>query len=633
MCGINGFYNYGSSSIPDAKLLVGKMNDTLVHRGPDDSGVWSSHGENITLGHRRLSILDLSARGHQPMHGNHGSTIVFNGEIYNFRELRKEFSAESFSSDSDTEVLLCLYERKGQSCLDDLNGMFAFAIWDDNSRKLFLARDRIGIKPLYYTTMGGVFSFSSEIKSLLVLPWVKAKLDEEALYHYLTFNNVPHPQTMFSGISKLEPGYCMVVGGHGIEQHRQYWEAEYSDYSRMSDSDLQEQVLAQLRASVERRMVSDVPVGAFLSGGVDSSAIVGLMSEFSNQPVKTYSIGFDGAPGYDEREYARQISRRFNTDHYERIVTRQDIVDFLPGIVDIYDEPLADATSIPINFISALARENGSTVVLTGDGADEEFFGYSHWMPYLTLGRYFDLLSSMPSPIRKLVAGLTSCMDENRPAFEIINRACNRQEFFWGGAGGLKESAKQRILSPAYKERMKDVDIHMHVALLKEKFLGLNKGGDSFGNADWMSYTGVKEIIPNFYLYRADRLGMAHSIELRVPFLDHEVVNLALSIPGERKLINGEPKGVLKKALESLLPEEILYRKKVGFCVPLDIWLKDIMAENVESRLTAFCDDTGLFDRQAIAGLVNQCKSGNSNVVHILWNLYFLINWHARWIN
>lgn len=633
MCGINGFYNYADRSIDSQDQLIQLMNKELVHRGPDDMGQWHNDRRAITLGHRRLSILDLSPRGHQPMHGREGATIVFNGEIYNFRDLKKQFDPDSFNSESDTEVMLRLYEKKGLSFLNDLNGMFAFGLWDESEGKLMLARDRVGIKPLYYSMLGGVFSFSSEIRSLLKLPWINAAMDERSLYYYLTFNKVSHPDTMFEGIKKFHPGYRMVVGSGGIERYEPYWDVEYTDYSQYTDDDLQSAIYGTLRTAVQRRMVSDVPVGAFLSGGVDSSAVVGLMSEFTSNPVKTYSIGFEDAPGYDELAYASAVSRQFGTDHHEKIVTRNDIVDFLPQVVDIFDEPLADATSIPIYFISELARENGSIVVLTGDGADEEFLGYRGWQSYLKWSPYYRVLQSMPGIVSRCAASISGMANANSTLHEILSRAANGQELFWGGAGAIKESAKHALLSEKYLERMCTTDIHSGIEKLRGQFDSLNRGHGKNSIADWMSYVGIKEIMPNYYLYRADRLGMAHSIELRVPFLDHEVVNLALSIPGDRKLPGGEPKGILKKSLEGLLTKETLYRKKAGFCVPLDLWLGDIVADSVETQMVNFCQDTGLLDVKGVKALIKRYRRGGANTTHSLWNIFFLMNWHRRWIH
>src|SRR5690606_18244337 len=331
-------------------------NAALAHRGPDDEGAWHDPHRGVHLGHRRLSILDLSEAGHQPMRTPRGTTIVFNGEIYNFEELKASLlPGERFASHTDTEVLLRLYERFGDDVLRHLNGMFAFALWDPGRGRLLLARDRVGIKPLYYTRQGGVFAFASEVRALLTLPWVRAALDEEALYHFLTYSKVMPPRTMFRDIYKLRPGHKMVVevGGaaRGEAHCESYWEVAYENLDGVSEEALEDRLFEALRRSVGYRMISDVPVGAFLSGGVDSSAVVALMAERTRHPVSTYSIGFEGAPGFDESAEARRVAERFGTRHHARVVTPQDIRDFVPRVADVYDEPLADATSIPLYFL------------------------------------------------------------------------------------------------------------------------------------------------------------------------------------------------------------------------------------------------------------------------------------------
>jgi asparagine synthase (glutamine-hydrolysing) len=632
MCGINGIFNYRGSVIPDGLPLLEKMNQAIAHRGPDDSGVWADHANGIYFGHRRLSILDLSEKGHQPMISPRGSTIVFNGEIYNFKELRNTFRDQPFISETDTEVLLALYDRDGDGCLQPLNGMFSFAIWDEAKRRLFLARDRLGKKPLYYTTLGGVFAFSSEIKALLTLPWIRPLLDEEALYHFLTFNSLMQPWTMFQGIHKLPPGYHMSVTKDGISFCEPYWEVAYTNLDGRKEADLREVLIRELRRAVEMRMVSDVPVGAFLSGGVDSSAIVALMSQMSNSRVTTYSVGFEGAADYDEREYAQKIAKRFCTDHHEKIVRPNDLLDFLPRVVDIYDEPLADATSIPIYFIAEMARANKTLVVLTGDGADELFCGYRSWLKYARLYPYYKLYSRVPRPVKSAAARLYGAVDSSSPTYEMLARAVNNEEFFWGGAGGFKEATKRSFLSDEYARRMARTDSYVVVQAYQEQFKRIPKNGRHMSYVDWMAFMGLKNMIPNLYLYRADRLGMANSIELRTPFLDYQLVNFALSVPGAFKTKQGEPKYILKKALESLLPRETLYRKKQGFCVPLEEWTGAVIVNYVESNLKSFCRDTGLFNESALRQQIRHTRRGGSDYIFTLWNIYFLIAWFKKWM-
>ena len=366
----------------EAKEYLLRMNQAIKHRGPDDQGSYFNIEQGVALGHLRLSIIDLSVAGHQPMIDDAGNCIVFNGEIYNYQSLKKEFATDKFHSDSDTEVLLKLYRKEGPAALTKLNGMFAFAYYDVQNNTLQLVRDRAGKKPLYYSMMGGVFSFSSEIKALLELPWIKKELDEEALYHFLTYNHVDAPKTFFKNIFKLGAGERMTVSQRGIEEIEKYYHINYSNLTNWTEKELSDKLIKELRNSVDLRMVSDVPVGAFLSGGVDSSAVVALMREKSNGIIKTFSVGFEGQPDYDERKYAQQIAKQFNTEHFEKFVGKEDIAEFLPSVVNIFDEPMADATCIPIYFISELARQNNTIVVQTGDGADELLGGYNSWRKY-----------------------------------------------------------------------------------------------------------------------------------------------------------------------------------------------------------------------------------------------------------
>lgn len=632
MCGINGFFNYSRITLRDAREHIARMNAAIAHRGPDDSGIWSNNDGSVWLGHQRLSILDLSEKGHQPMTSPKGSVVVFNGEIYNFKHLRQGLREHDFQSDTDTEVLLQLYDRDGQQVLDPLNGMFAFAIWDEQKKEIFLARDRIGIKPLYFTTAGGVFSFSSEIKALLTLPWVKAELDENALYDFLTFNCVPAPATMFKHIFKFPPGYKMVVGDRGIVRHEPYWHATYSDLPIADENAAGTLIAEGLKNAVDLQMISDVPVGAFLSGGVDSSAIVAHMASKASTPVRTYSVGFQDATGYDERRYAELIAKRYSTDHHEKIVTPQDLVEFLPRIVEIFDEPLADATAIPIYFISELAAQDKTKVVLTGDGADELFCGYRNWITnYVRQESLYRSFSNLPHWLKSLTVGAHGLLFQGTPRHEILSRALHQQEFFWGGAGGFKEATKRSFLSDTYRKRLATRNSHDIIKNFRDDFEKISKSRHD-DLVDWMCYLGLNFVVPNIFLYRADHLGMANSIELRVPYLDHNFVDMALSIPSRYKVAHNEPKHILKRSLESILPHEILYRKKQGFCVPLHEWSRDYLLSYIEANLDKFCRDTGLFDVDGLRAQVTAVKRGGNAYIFMLWNIYFLMVWFKKWM-
>lgn len=632
MCGINGFLNLSGQSLADPTVLIEKMNDQLVHRGPDDSGVWTAAEQGVFLGHRRLSIIDVSKKGHQPMESAQGNAIVFNGEVYNFAELKRSYAPESFNSHSDTELVLRHYENRGINALNDFNGMFALAVWDSRNDRLFLARDRIGIKPLYYTLQGGFFAFSSEIRSLLTLPWVEKRLDEEATYHYLTYGKVLPPATMFRDIHKLPPGHAMEVDQSGIRSCESFWDVSYRDLGLQDESDAAAQTIEHLRASVRQRMVSDVPVGAFLSGGVDSSAVVALMREHSpSADIKTFSIGFEGQPNYDESEHARKVSQRFETNHFERIVGPSELQDFIRQIVDVFDEPLADPTSIPIYFLSQIAQSEGAKVVLTGDGADELFCGYRSWLKYTKYYPWYNRFLKLPRGLRSAASLGWSAIAPPGVLQEMLHRAANDQEFFWGGANGFKESTKRELLSEEFQRRNPHLDSYSQIMDHKEAWERSSNRNSVDDPVDWMCYLGIKSIVPNYYLHRADRMGMANSVEIRVPFLEHNLVNFGLSLPSDMKLKNGEPKYILKKALEGLLSDDVLYRKKMGFCVPIKEWGGEIMLTYLDQNLSEFCKQTDLFNETYLRGRISAYRRGRLDNVHSLWNLYFLMSWIRRW--
>ncbi len=634
MCGINGFISLTGDPVDQAVTHLEAMNVALAHRGPDDSGKWSDPSGLVHLGHRRLSILDLSPDGHQPMISGNGNVIVFNGEIYNFLELRQRFfSGYNFRSKSDTEILLLLYEKFGAECVQHLNGMFAFAIWDQQKSELFMARDRAGKKPLYYTLSNGVFAFSSELKALLGLPWVKRETDAESLYHFLTYNLLPPPLTMFRDINKLPPAHYIKLGKSGKPEITRYWEVEYENLSGASADSIAERVLTSLRQAVNYRMVSDVPVGAFLSGGVDSSAIVALMTTNASYPVKTYSIGFEGQPDYDELRYASKIAALFGTDHHERIVQSKDLLDFLPHVVDAFDEPLADATCIPIYFLSETARKKGTIVVLTGDGSDELFAGYRNWQKYIRLYPRYRKYLRLPLFIRRFVAAASSFWDELSPEHEILNRAALGQEFFWGGAKSFKESTKRNFLSEAFNRECARLNSYSVIQDYRAMYEAVNRGDRKFSDTDWMCYLGFKFNIPNYYLHRMDRLGMANSIEIRSPFLDADFVNLALSIDSSLKSADAEPKYILKKCLSTVLPPEILYRKKMGFNVPLREWAGEVLIDYIETNLSEFCKDNPQFSEQGLRNQLRRLERGDTGVTNTLWTVYFLMAWFRRWMN
>ena len=635
MCGINGIFSFSDRVVPLGEDLISRMNEQIRHRGPDDSGTWFNPAGRVFLGHQRLSILDLSSEGHQPMLAEDRRTaVVFNGEIYNYQELKKETSPLSYHSSTDTEVLLNLYQVKGDKLLQELRGMFAFAIWDENKNQLFLARDRAGQKPLYYVEKDGIFAFSSELRSLLLLPWVEKELDYEALYHFLTYNHMVPPYTMFKGIRKFEPGHKMIVGKEGIKLYEPYWTIRLNAEGgrKLADErDLEEEVFSTLETALSYRMISDVPVGAFLSGGVDSSVIVAMMSQRSTHAVKTFSIGFEGQADYDELQYAAQVAGRYRTNHFEKIVNPQDFQEMLPRMVEVFDEPLADATCIPIYFLSQLAAENDIKVVLTGDGADELFAGYNNWKKYVEKVGQFNRYSALPSPLKKAIASAYGVLDSKSPLHEMLVRAALNQDFFWSGARGIRENQKKSFLSPHFLQQVKGCNSYSIIEQFRQAYNHANPD-EIEDYVNWLCFTGFKNVIPNLYLHRLDRLSMAHSVEGRSPFMDHKLVELAFSIEGNLKIRNGQPKYILKKSLEKLLPHEVLYRKKQGFCVPLKEWGSAIMEDYLVDNYKQFCADFPIFKSGEIEKLIRSLQRDEAVNINKIWTIYFLMNWLKRWM-
>jgi len=634
MCGINGLLYLKTNSLGNSRELVAGMNACIAHRGPDDEGLWSSKDDRLFLGHRRLSIIDLSTSGHQPMIDEEGNAIVFNGEIYNYKEIKSELASHfNFKTGSDTEVIMQLYKKYGHDALKKFNGMFSFAYWNQEKETLYIARDRAGKKPFYYTEQNGVFAFSSEIKALLKLPWVKASPDQQALYHFLTYNQLPAPLTMFEGIYKLDAGECMTIHKGQIKKES-YWEISPENLSSISEDEICDRLFQTLQTSVNYRMVADVPVGAFLSGGVDSSAVVAMMRAQSSGTIKTYSVGFDGQANYDERIYAEKVSKMFNTEHFEKNIRPEDIANSLPLIIDSFDEPMADATCIPIHYISQLARANGTIVVQTGDGADELFSGYRSWMKYKKIYPWYHTYNNFPSFIKKGVASLINETNDEASAMrEIFSRAAQGQELFWGGAKAFKESTKRDFLSKDFLSGINNLNSYEVIQQYRKQFDVLKQKHSWLDDTAWMCYIGLKFQIPSKYLYRMDRLGMANSIEIRNPFLDYHMINLAFSIPSHLKTKNNTPKYILKKSLEKILPSEILYRKKMGFCVPLQEWAGEIMLDYTETNMKSFVSNTELFTEEGLKSQIKEIRKGNTAYTNQLWTIYFLMAWFKKWMS
>jgi asparagine synthase (glutamine-hydrolysing) len=571
MCGIYGIVSLSGSTrrSPDVLKLMG---DAILHRGPDDSGAFAD-GE-LLLGMRRLSIIDVSG-GHQPISSEDGQTVVVcNGEIYNFRELRRDLEAvgHRFATQSDSEVAVHAYEEYGDAFLDKLDGMFGLALWDRRRRRLIVARDALGIKPIYYRQAAAELIFASEAKAILTLPGISARLDTNALAQYLSVGYVCAPNSIFEGLQKLEPGTALIVEAGKVSKHRYYRLPADVDGSR-TESQWIEAVRAELDRSVRDQMVSDVPIGAFLSGGIDSSAVVAFMSRYSSQPVKTYSIGFQGSTGaqlYNELPYARQVAEQFKTDHHE-IIVQPDVATLLPNLIWHMDEPIADAAFITTYLVSKFARQD-VTVILSGVGGDELFGGYKRYLDE----HYRSLYRRIPGFVRTgVMAPLSKLLPSDRHS-SVLNKMRLAKAFI--AADGLPFQER-------YRAYMQVFDAEERGALMKA---WSSQFDDCIarGFADARTTEPLRQLmdvdfatqLPDDLLMLTDKMSMAVSLECRVPLLDQRLVELAARIPGPLKMRGGELKHIMKRALEGILPDNILHREKRGFGAPMGAWLRAELA-------------------------------------------------------
>src|SRR3954452_1440813 len=520
MCGIAGTLSLDPASFQVTPEFVDRMRETLAHRGPDGAETWVDDDRRIGLGFRRLAIIDLSDSAMQPMANEDGSVrLVFNGEIYNHAEIRKELEAiggHRFRTDhSDTEVIVHAFEQWGIDCLHRFRGMFALAIWDARANELWLVRDRIGIKPLYWSLHHGRLSFASEIKALLTDPQQERAVDEQALYHYLSFLTTPGPQTLFKGIRKLAGGTWLRVSADGDVREHRYWDVWDNTMALdgASEDDIAAQLLDELRTSVRLRKVSDVPVGVFLSGGIDSSTNAALFSEGEDQPVKTFSIGYEGeyASYQNEFHYARQMAEIVGAEHHERALTLDDLFDFLPQMVRLQDEPIADPVCIPVYYVSKLARDNGVVVCQVGEGSDELFWGYPSWKQLLQLQRWNDW--PVPRALKRAAVGAAVAAGKGgRREIEYLRRGGEGQPVFWGGAESFMQWQKQRLLSPRLRAELDGLTSWDAIAPIHDRF---EEKAWERSNLNWMSFIDLNLRLPELLLMRVDKMSMGVSLEAR----------------------------------------------------------------------------------------------------------------------
>ncbi len=632
MCGLTGIFHFQNRSTVDEGVLT-RMRDTLLHRGPDDSGVYISKNQKLGFGFRRLSIIDLSPTGHQPMTNEDASLwVMLNGEIYNFGELRRDLEKKGhpFRSKSDTETVLHSYEEKGLDAVHDWNGMFAISLWDETKQRLWLVRDRLGIKPLYYTVVNGTLIFGSEIKAILAYPGFKKRLNKEALFHYLTFSCCPAPMTLFEGIKKLPAGWYLTVGAKGIEE-TQYWDAIPKNQN--SQANYVEDIRGILKDSVERQMVCDVPFGVFLSGGIDSSTNVALMTQARGKPVDSFSVNVKNLPKYDEFEWARKVSNIFQSQHHEITVGPQDLLEFLPTLAHHGDDPNGDPVCFPLYFVSKLIRDSGVIVAQVGEGSDELFAGYDQYRLVLNFWKtWWRKLEHMPASLKKLLFSLSKIT--GHPAYDLhreqLRRLADAEEFFWGAAIAFSEFTKWDILSQNFRREMEGTSSFDVVKPYYEK---IDREAPETDFLNRMLYLELKIRLPELLLMRVDKITMANSIESRVPFLDHRLVELAMSIPMDLKLKNGVSKHILKEAVRGIIPDEIIDRKKQGFAAPITEWLKTALRDELPKILwKSKIWEADIFDRAAVEKLVSDHQCGKVDASFRIWNLISLSLWFDHWM-
>jgi asparagine synthase (glutamine-hydrolysing) len=618
MCGICGIVDFQRQDVIRQEIVC-RMNDTLRHRGPDDAGIYVDSG--IGLGHRRLSIIDV-AGGRQPISNEDGTVwVLLNGEIYNYPELRHKLlgKGHKFKTSSDTEAIVHLYEDSGENCFSQLRGMFAIALWDSRQRKLLLARDRVGKKPLFYFSDGKRIVFGSELKALLAADSLPRTVDPLAVSDYFSLGYIPAPKTIYREVRKVLPGHYLAASATGTRE-TQYWDISFAKIENKPEGDWCELLRHELCEATRVRLMSEVPLGAFLSGGVDSSCVVAMMSHIMKRPVTTCSIGFE-EPEFNESEFARQIAEQFHTDHHEQLV-RPSAIEVIDKLAWHFDEPFADSSAIPTYYVSAVARQH-VTVALGGDGGDENFAGYRRyyfdqfenrlrsWVPaglrrriFGPLGKYYPALAWAPRVFR------------GKATFQSLSRS--PLEGYFNSVSIFRPDEKARLLTEDFRKSLQgydSLDVFRHYY-------------DRAGTDDLLSriqYVDMKTYLPDDILTKVDRASMAVSLEVRAPLLDHQLMERVACIPSSLKLRHTNGKYILKKAMESVLPKDILYRKKQGFAVPLNRWfrreLKDYAHDVIFSR------QDGILDHSFLNKIWDQHQSNRFNRSAYLWSVLMFRKW------
>ena len=623
MCSISGIMYFNKKHFVKKKQIH-NMNLTLKHRGPDASGIWISKNKNIGFGHTRLSIIDLSKEANQPFVDRTKNYILaFNGEIYNYMEIKKKLIDKGYkfkTKNSDTEILLLSYIEWGLKCVDKFRGMFAFAIWDNLKKKVFLIRDRVGVKPLYYKFDSEKLIFSSEIKAILLDPDYIPEIDEESMYHYLTFLCTPAPKTMFKQINKLEAGTWLSFDEKGNSEKKQYWDP-LQDKELIDLENINKVLVRTLKESIKYRGISDVDVGVFLSGGIDSSTNAYFFSKDSKKKIKTFSIGYDKEyKSYkSELNYARIVAKHIKSLHFEKKLRKDDIKNLIFDMVYFQDEPISDPVCVPIFYVSKLARENNVKVCQVGEGADELFFGYTNWLRTSKINLLLNNLF-FPNFLKRLILLLYKKFNiQYKYTADLLRRSLEKKPIFWGGAEAFSSFEKNQLFSNSFKKKIKNFDSWDCIRPHYEFF---NKNAKYKNIENWMTYLDLKIRLPELILMRIDKMTMANSLEARVPFLDHNLVQKTIDLPKKIKIKKNKLKVLLKDIVKGLLPYEILNRKKQGFGLPLKEWFEDGLGINEKKIINEFVNKTDFFKKETIQKIID--RKGDTR-------LWFLLNLAIWW--
>lgn len=644
MCGIAGFWGGGGLRGEEPREVLARMGGALAHRGPDDAGAWWDAGPEVGLAFRRLAILDLSAEGHQPMVSASGRLVmVFNGEVYNYEEVRAELGERKWRGHSDTEVMLEAFERWGVAgAVGRFVGMFAIALWDRDERKLYLVRDRLGIKPLYYGRAGKAFVFASELKAIRQHPEFAGEVNRDALALYMRHNYVPSPHCIYKGLRKLPAG-CVLRMGEAADEPvvERYWSGEevarqeQSETWKGSDEEAVGELERRLREAVRLRMIADVALGAFLSGGVDSSTVVALMQAQSARPIKTFTIGFH-EPGYNEAADAKRVARHLRTEHTELYVTPKEAQEVVPRLAEMFDEPFADSSQIPTYLVSRLARER-VTVSLSGDGGDELFGGYNR---YAWTRKIWSWMRAVPGAVRGAAAGALRAVPPEKidAAFRLAGRAVpKRWRYAAAGdkahklAGLLAMDGPPALYYQALSHWDRPTEIVLKAAEPDTVRNCIMRASKELPLEEAMMLVDLLNYLPDDILTKVDRASMAVSLEARVPLLDHRVVELAWKLPSRMKIRGGTTKWILREVLRKYVPAQLMERPKMGFGVPIDAWLRGPLREWAEELLSQkVLHEQGLLDADRVSAKWHEHLSGKRNWQYLLWDVLILQQWLQR---